>query len=80
MTFSESHDLCDYREGATVAPLIDNVWENCNFKMSYLMAYICYLFKTDLINKTLTPTNNVKFRLLGETIDFFIIMKFVHYM
>ena len=32
MTFFESHDLCDYREGATVAPLIDNVWENCNFK------------------------------------------------
>ena len=46
MTFFKSHDLCDYREGATVAPLIDNVWENCNFKMLYLMTYICYPFKT----------------------------------
>ena len=35
MTFFESHDLCDYREGATVAPITDNVYENCNFKMSY---------------------------------------------
>ena len=24
MTSFKSHDLCDYREGATVAPLIDN--------------------------------------------------------
>ena len=45
MTSFESHDLCDYREEATVAPLIDNVWENYNFKMSYLMTYICYPFK-----------------------------------
>ena len=45
MTFFESHDLCDYREGEAVAPLIDNVWENCNFKMSYLMTYLCYPFK-----------------------------------
>ena len=46
MTFFKSHDLCDYRERATVAPLIDNVWENSNFEMSYLMTYICYPFKT----------------------------------
>ena len=46
MTFFESHDLCDYREGATVAALIDNVWKNCNFKMSYLMTYIRYPFIT----------------------------------
>ena len=43
MTFLESHNLRDYRERATVAPLIDNVWENCNFKMSYLMTYIYML-------------------------------------
>ena len=46
MTFFESHDLCDYQEGVTVAPLISNVWENCNFKMSYLMTYMCHPFKT----------------------------------
>ena len=46
MTFFESHDLCDYQEGATFAPLIDIIWENCYFKMSYLMTYIYYPFKT----------------------------------
>ena len=28
----ESHNLCDCPEGATVAPLTDNVWENYNFE------------------------------------------------
>ena len=46
MTFFESYDLSDYREGATVASLINNVWENCDLKMSYLITYICYPFKT----------------------------------
>ena len=46
MTFFKSHDLCDYREGATGVPLIDNVWENYNFKMSYLMTYMHYPFKS----------------------------------
>ena len=27
----------------------------------------------------MTPTNDVKFRLLGAMVDFFVIMKFVHY-
>ena len=38
MTFFESHDLCDYQEGATGFPLIDNVYgKNTTSKMSYLM-------------------------------------------
>ena len=38
---------CDFPEGATVTPRapIDNVWETANFKMSYLMTYICFLLK-----------------------------------
>ena len=49
--------------------------------MSYLMTYLCYPFNTNLEKrlKTLTPTNNVKFRLLGAMVEFFIIMKFVYY-
>ena len=34
---------------------------------SYLMTYICYPF-----------TNNVKYKLLGATVNFFIIMKLVY--
>ena len=58
MTFFEPHDLCDYREGETGVHVIENVWENYKFIMSYLMAYMRYPFKTcmERLLETLTPT------------------------
>ena len=39
-------NFCNLLEGVTVATPIDNVWKITNFKMSYLMNYICYAIKT----------------------------------
>ena len=64
-------DLGECPKGTPTLPN-ENVWENFNFKMLYLLTYLCYRSEIWSDNlKTSTPMIYVKFRLLVAAFDFY---------